>query len=148
MTNLHAPQRLANETREAYRARRAAAKQSARATRYGTPNVERFEQSTNPKKHGVRAARKAAKFSGAEPKPLPVRNHKPKKAIKPTWPASVNQKKQSRPVIVCRPVRALRALMLAAATPDMKGVRSLTVGQHRELRDFGHGAKHAIPASV
>jgi len=151
MTNLHAPQRLANEPREAYRARRArraASQQAARATRYGTPNTDRFLQSTNPKKHGVRAARKAAKFSGAEPKPLPVRNHKPKKAIKATWPGSVNQKKQSRPVIVSRPVRALRALMLAAATPNMKGVRSLTADQHRELRDLGHGAKHAIPATA
>ena len=148
MTNLHAPQRLANETREAYRARRKASAEAARATRYGTPNTDRFVQSTNPKKHAIRAARKAAKSSGAEPKPLAVRAHKPKAAIKPTWPASKDQKTQSRPVIVIRPVRALAALLVAAAVPDKNGVRSLTNKQRRELRGWGHGPKHAIPATV
>lgn len=148
MTNLHAPQRLANETREAYRARRKASQQAARATRYGTPNTDRFVQSTNPKKHKVRAARQAAKFSGAQPKPLAERNHKPQEPIKATWPKSKDQRKQSRPVIVIRPVRALAALLVAAAVPDKNGVRSLTNKQRRELRDFGHGPKHAIPAAA
>lgn len=148
MTNLHAPQRLANETREAYRARRKASAQAARATRYGTPNMDGFTQSTNPKKHAVRAARNAAKFSGAEPKPLVVRSHKPKAAIKATWPATPNQRKQSRPVIVVKPVRALAALLVAAAVPDKNGVRILTADQHEQLRDYGHGPKHAIPATL
>lgn len=148
MTNLHAPQRLENETREAYRARRKASHQAARAVRYGTPNADRFVQSTNPQKHAVRAARKAAKFSGAEPKPLTVRAYKPKKAIPATWPASKDQNKQSRPVIIIRPVRALAALMLAAAVPDKNGARSLTSDQRNALKDFGRRPKHAIPVTA
>lgn len=148
MTNLHAPQRLENETREAYSARRKASQQAARATRYGTPNTDRFVQSTNPEKHAERAARRAAKFSGAEPKPLKVRTHKPKKAVKATWPDSKDQRAQSRPVIVSHPVRALGKLMVAAAVPDKDGVRSRTDEQRRELRALGKAPKHSIPASV
>jgi len=148
MTNLHAPQRRENETREGYNERRKASKQAARATRFGTPNTDRFVQSTNPEMHGVRAARKAAKFSGAQPKPLKVRAHKPKKAIKATWPTSKDQLKQSRPVIVVHPVRALGKLMVAAAVPDKDGVRSLTDVQRRELRDLGHGFRCDIPTSA
>ncbi len=148
MTNLHAPQRRDNETREAYNERRKASKQAARATRFGTPNTDRFVQSTNAEKHGVRAARQAAKSNGAEPKPLKVRAHKPKKAIKATWPGSPDQKKQSRPVIVVHPVRALGKLMIAAAVPDKDGVRSLTADQRHELRDLGHGFRCDIPTAA
>lgn len=144
MTNLHAPQRLENESREVYQLRREASKRAARATRFGTPNKGRFVQSTNPEKHAERAARKAAKFSGAEPKPLKVRVHKHKKAIEPTWPKSKDQNKQSRPLIVCHPLRALKAKMLAAAIPDKDGIRSLTAAQEFLLKHSDGVPKHAI----
>lgn len=45
--------------------------------------------------------------NGQNPKPLRERRRKPKAAIKPTWPNTADQRKQSRPLIVARPVRRL-----------------------------------------
>ncbi|MEN6540879.1 MAG: hypothetical protein ABFC67_14825 [Mizugakiibacter sp.] len=42
-----------------------------------------------------------------EPKPLLERRRNPKAAIKPTWPSTADQRKQSRPVIMLRPVKRL-----------------------------------------
>lgn len=45
-----------------------------------------------------------------QPKAQPERKHKSKKEIRPTWPNPnrINQLKQSRPLIVLHPVRALK----------------------------------------
>ncbi len=51
-------------------------------------------------------------------------------------------------MIVCRPVRALEKLMLAAAVPDKDGVRSLTLAQTNQLRTYRTGPKHAIPTTA
>jgi hypothetical protein len=42
------------------------------------------------------------------PKPKKQRKHKQKELIAPTWPHTKNQRKQRRPVIVMRPIRALK----------------------------------------
>jgi hypothetical protein len=42
------------------------------------------------------------------PKPINVRAHKQKDLIPATWPRTPDQRKQSRPLIVLRPVRAQR----------------------------------------
>jgi hypothetical protein len=45
--------------------------------------------------------------NGQHPKLTAERNRKPKQAIQPTWPATPNQRKQSRPEIVVKPARVL-----------------------------------------
>lgn len=45
--------------------------------------------------------------SGQNPKSLRERRHKAKAAIKPTWPKTLDQHLQDRPVIVVRPVRRM-----------------------------------------
>jgi hypothetical protein len=44
----------------------------------------------------------AAECGGQKPKIVAVRQRKPKAAVKPTWPASPDQRAQSRPVIVLK----------------------------------------------
>ena len=39
------------------------------------------------------------------PKALAERKRSPKDPVRPTWPATANQKRQSRPLIVIHPVR-------------------------------------------
>ena len=48
------------------------------------------------------------KNTSQKPKVLATRKCKAKKAIPPTWPNSENQKMQSRPVIVTKPLRAFK----------------------------------------
>lgn len=89
--NLHAPERQAGESQADYSARRklsqAIVKQGLRPSTVCT---------TSSKGHVHRHFRP----TGQSPKPLVLRKHKAKAAIKPTWPASADQKAQARPLIV------------------------------------------------
>jgi len=100
--NIHTPERQPGETQDAYRARRVASRSEARRI---TTNLG---PSTLPQKQRP-ARRQQRGLPGQNPKFAPVRVHKPKAAIKPTWPKTDDQKRQSRPVIYAAPVRALIA---------------------------------------
>jgi hypothetical protein len=55
-----------------------------------------------------------------------TKQRKPKKAIKPTWPHSDDQRAQSRPVTSIKPIRLLGRLLLASNPAEKDGTRSLT----------------------
>lgn len=69
----------------------------AKAIRRHTTSRQHYLAAKDSFKHFVWA-------HAQQPKPLPERKRKPKQAIKATWPHSPDQKRQSRPVIVMRPV--------------------------------------------
>lgn len=57
-----------------------------------------------------RALKRATKNDqGQHPKPLVARVRKPKRPIKATWPATLDQMRQQRPMIVLHPARQLGA---------------------------------------
>jgi len=125
MTTLHAPQRLDGESRTQYAARRIQSKLACRLVKFGLENTGRFVQSTNPKKKARKALASATfpKSSGQNPIALTVRHHKPKAAIKPTWPHSVDQRKQSRPLIIMSPLKQLKAAF--PVTKNIDGTTSV-----------------------
>jgi hypothetical protein len=55
-----------------------------------------------------------------------TKTRKPKKAIKPTWPHTDDQRAQSRPITTVKPIRFLGRLLLANNPADKDGTRSLT----------------------
>lgn len=67
------------------------------------------------RRHPELAAAVADRKAAPGPKPLRERKHLSRWAVKPTWPATADQRKQSRPVIVMRPVRL--ACMRASSHP-------------------------------
>lgn len=77
---------------------------------------------------------KQAIASSQNPIALPVRTHKRKPAIKPTWPHTDDQHTQSRPLICVHPVRQFSRNMLARnpANPET-GQRSFTDAQRYEI---------------
>jgi hypothetical protein len=83
--------------------------------------------------YNAAANRKAA---SQRTKPVRERKRKAKAAIKPTWPRTPNQMSQSRPLIVERPMRALRNAMYEMTVPDKDGVRKLSHGQRQSLVDL------------
>ena len=92
-----------------------------------------------------RAAVKAPTLAAQNPTPLPVRNHKPKAPIAATWPHTKDQHKQTRPIIVMHPVRALRNSFLSRNSPDpTTGQRSLTENQVFFLSLTMGAPKHRI----
>ena len=62
----------------------------------------------------------------------------------PTWPATKDQRKQSRPLIVEKPVRQLRLQMLLSNPKDKSGMRYLTAAQIWLLRGAERLPKHMI----
>jgi hypothetical protein len=80
-----------------------------------------------------------SKNTGQKPKPLATRKQKLKKSIPATWPRTDNQKAQSRPVIVIKPVRALKARLKDEALYGWQ-VRDLldsVKNQPKHLLDLG-----------
>lgn len=132
--NVHIPQRLAGESFTDYKARRRVSNELAAQSRKGADSHGWFAEKTNPKRVARRAAARAQREAINQPKPLDVRVYKPKQAIKPTWPKTKDQRKQSRPVIVCHPLRATARRWLSEAEPDAKGNRSLTTLQRSFLQ--------------
>ena len=78
------------------------------------------------------------------PKATKLRAHKRKKATNATWPASIDQVRQSRPLIVLRPVRALARAMLASNPTDERGTRYLSQTQFEALARVLNAPKHQI----
>ncbi len=78
------------------------------------------------------------------PKPLPERRRKRQAARRPTWPRSKDQRAQSRPLIVLRPLRALGLALLASNPRNDDGARHLTWLQARQLDAMQHLPKHLI----
>ena len=58
---------------------------------------------------------------GQHPVALAERTRRPKKAIKPTWPGSDDQRKQSRPIIVLHPLRSI-ARRMESKLYNLRGV--------------------------
>lgn len=136
MSNLHTPERLEGESIEDYKQRRAASKAVAKYMMHGMP--------LNVLKASRRGIRIRKHPRNGVPKFAKVRSHKPKKAIKATWPGSENQKLQSRPVIVIHPVRALRMKFLASNPADKNGFRMLTERQEFMIAYAMQSHKHFI----
>lgn len=84
---------------------------------------------------------KRARQTGQHPKPLVVRVRKPKEAIKPTWPATPNQRAQSRPVILLQPLRLLKAKLIETSS-------SWTQRDESEVTRTGWLPKHDIDSMV
>lgn len=80
-----------------------------------------------------------------QPKPLVCRMRKAKDPIKPTWPHTVNQSEQSRPVIIARPLRHIHE-----RRPDFKDAQGKFAGHtpHYQQaliaanRGMGHVVRH------
>lgn len=123
--NLHTPERGHDESFSDYKARRNCSQATAKQIMTDMPR-----DYSRPKRE-----RPAAKprNTGQHPKFVKARVHKHKAGvIKPTWPKSIDQKQQSRPLIVIRPVRALRRALLDRTAPDKEGVRVLGT-KHQQL---------------
>lgn len=62
----------------------------------------------------------------------------------PSWPATNDQRRQSRPLIYLRPLRHLRNRMLDSNPPDKDGVRVLTAAQLRLLEGLRNASRPTI----
>ena len=83
----------------------------------------------------ARHGRRHAAMAAVAPKPLEVRARKPKKPIAPTWPRTDDQRAQSRPVIVVRPVRA----MCVGKTNERKAeIRMACQGEPKHVLDAAY----------
>lgn len=82
------------------------------------------------------------------PKPVRERKHKRKAAQRPTWPRSKDQRQQSRPLIVVRPMSRLAGAMRAANPPGKDGTRELTPLQREALRSLRNAPKHQVDAAL
>lgn len=103
--------------------------------------------SKSPSKRDLhRAAVAAKKPTAPGPKFKRERKAAAFNRIEPTWPATKDQKRQSRPVIYLRPVRALTAALLQWARED--GRKSLSSKERAFIRLHRHAPKHLIERSV
>lgn len=108
---------------------------------------KRTTRRTNVSKKSAHRVAVAAK---QRPAPAPQfaseRKHNRAPVAKPTWPATDNQRKQSRPLICERPMRAIALHMLLSNEPGKDGLRSLTSAQRGELRNLVGAPKHHLDA--
>lgn len=104
--NLHQPERQPHETQAEYRSRQQRSSLAVQAMLRGTNEREPIGGKPASREDKRRAAIAAKKRKAVGPKPLAVRVRRPKRAIKPTWPATPNQMLQSRPVHNLHPNRA------------------------------------------
>ena len=91
----------------------------------------------------ARAYKKALAMSKMGPKPLDERTRKPAGMHHSGWPFTDNQKLQSRPVIVMRPVRALAAKLMEGVVP-VNGVRTPLPHHAARIRAALRAPKHVI----
>lgn len=119
--NIHTPERLEGEPFDLYKQRRKSAHLAAARVCAGILIVDgRRHQHTVSTRSLERAEKRAAKQArvraSQQTKRTRERHHKPKASIPPTWPTGTGKRmgkdadqfRQSRPVIVMRPVRAAR----------------------------------------
>ena len=115
---LHNPERGPNESFDDYKLRRRASNQAARNLRRPAERAV-FAQHTdaNQRAHakGVREKRK----TGQAPVFAKARRHKRADPIKPTWPRTKDQRKQSRPLLYLSPLAELRRRLTIGT--DAKG---------------------------
>lgn len=104
--NVHTPERQAGESQQQYRERMSVSRAIATESRQGV-NMRRVSASNKPpsKRDKHRAKVAAAKPAAHGPKPLVERKRTPKNPMKPTWPHTLNQAAQSRPVHNLNPNR-------------------------------------------
>lgn len=95
--NIHTPERLEGESRKDYQARRKASKAAVRAMLRGTPTDQIAGRTRMPGRNHIATA------ASQNPKFPKERRHKRKDLIKPTWPATPDQHKQGRPLILMHP---------------------------------------------
>lgn len=108
---------------------------------------KRTTRRTNVSKKAAHRVTVAAKQQSAPaPQFVTERKHKRAPVAKPTWPATDNQRKQSRPLIYERPMRAIALHMLLSNPPNEKGFRSLTSAQRGELHNLVGAPKHHLDA--
>ena len=100
----------------------------------------RKEYQSRKKAAGAQALTNAAQC----PTPVKLRKHTRQKAIKPTWPQTLDQHLQGRPIIVQRPVRALIWAMLESNLPDMNGQRRLSSNQLEMVVSTLRAPKHRL----
>lgn len=82
-------------------------------------------------------------YQSNSPKPLQCRVQKAKDPIKPTWPNSIDQRKQSRPIIIQRPLRHIHE-----RHPDMKDAQGNFAGYAWRYAEAMNAAKEGDGASV
>jgi hypothetical protein len=107
------------------------------------------KQATNPTEYkSLKRATGAQALTNAAqaPKLATARVYIPKHPHGPTWPGTPNQRMQSRPVIVMRPIRAMVRAMLASNPPAKDGTRSLTANQLLIAQFARNQPKHRIDA--
>lgn len=116
----HVPQRLAGEKFSDYKERRRLSHGLAMLSLHGMPTSGRFVENTNPQRRARRAAARAKREAINQPKPLAARKYKAKDPVAATWPKSKDQKRQSRPVIITRPLKHIHERRPDQKTPDGK----------------------------
>jgi len=105
--SLHNPERGPNESFDDYKQRRRASNQAARNLRQPAQQFQ-FTQHTNAKQRAHAAKVREERKTGACPVFSKVRRHKRADPIKPTWPRTKDQRKQSRPMLYLSPLAELR----------------------------------------
>ena len=78
------------------------------------------------------------------PKHVKLRKHKQTAMSSPTWPLTKDQKKQSRPVIVMAPHRAITYSMLNSAPKTKDGIRYLSRNQQKRLAALRYMPKYVL----
>ena len=94
-----------------------------------------------------RAAVAAKKPAAPGPKFKRERKAAAFKRIDPTWPATKDQKRQSRPVIYLHPIRALTAALIQTARAET-GRAALSSADRALIRTYRHAPKHLVDAIV
>lgn len=93
-----------------------------------------------------RAYAAAIAQSKLRPKAKKTRKRTPGAYSAPTWPWTLDQQKQSRPLIVMRPIRALSARIMSQIEPDEKGYRKPTRDAVDLIHSMWNAPKHKIDA--
>jgi hypothetical protein len=96
----------------------------------------------------ARAYAAAIERSKIKPKFKVQRKRTPGAYTTPSWPWTVDQGKQSRPVIVMRPIRALSARLMSEVIPDADGVRKVPARYVEIIRSMLNAPKHIIDAAA
>jgi ADP-heptose:LPS heptosyltransferase len=81
-----------------------------------------FASAVSKRKRYQALKREFLSENGQHAKPVKVRKHKPKAAIKATWPKTKDQKQQSRPMIVVHPIRQIVKLRKHYPTNELVGL--------------------------
>jgi hypothetical protein len=117
--SIHTPERGADESFEDYRARRRASQAAAQQLKDGTNfiDVKDWERicggaarSSRDRHRGRVRVQRARLGAAPGPKFPKERKRKPAKAHGPTWPRTEDQKAQSRPLIVIKPIRQIKQM--------------------------------------